>query len=284
MAFMKHWNIVAIVGVGLIGGSIGLAVRQRKLAEKVIGIGRSPESLRKAVAAKAVHRTTQDLIEGVSNAELVVVCTPVESIPQYVYEAAGACPEGALLTDAGSTKASIVRRLERVLPRTVGFVGSHPLAGSEKTGCEHARADLFVGRTVVVTPTLASGKRDVRRITDFWSALGANVITMTPSVHDAVLATTSHMPHVIASAMARSTLPKQLPLTAGGWRDCTRIAAGDAELWTQILLDNRDNVLNSLDKFESMLAGLRSAIEQGDRRRLSHLLNSAKQIRDAVGS
>jgi prephenate dehydrogenase len=250
----------------------------------VIGIGRRPESLRKAVAAKAVHQTTQDLAEGVRNAELIVVCTPVDSIAGHVYEAAGACPEGALLTDAGSTKASIARRLERVLPRTVGFVGSHPLAGSEKTGCEHARADLFDGRTVVVTPTLASSKQDVHRATELWTSLGAKVFSMAPSAHDFALAFTSHLPHVIASALSRATLPKQLSLTAGGWRDCTRIAAGDAELWTQILLDNRDNVLKSLDKFETMLAGLRSAIEQGDRRRLEQLLNSAKQIRDAVGS
>jgi prephenate dehydrogenase len=205
-------------------------------------------------------------------------------IAQHVYEAAGACREGALLTDAGSTKASIARRLERVLPGTVGFVGSHPLAGSEKTGCEHARADLFEGRTVVVTPTLTSSKQDVRRTMDFWSSLGAKVITMTPATHDAVLAITSHLPHVIASALSRSTLPKQLPLTAGGWRDCTRIAAGDADLWTQILLDNRENVLKGLDKFETTLTGFRSAIEQGDRRRLGMLLNSAKQIRDVVGS
>jgi prephenate dehydrogenase len=250
----------------------------------VIGIGRRPESLRKAVKAKAVDHTTQDLAAGVGDAELVVVCTPIDTIAQHVYEAAAACPEGALLTDAGSTKASIARRIEKALPRTVGFVGSHPLAGSEKTGCEHARANLFEGRTVVVTPTLASSKQDVHRTTQFWTSLGAKVLTMAPSAHDFALAFTSHLPHLIASALSRATLPKQLPLTAGGWRDCTRIAAGDAELWTQILLDNRDNLLKSLDKFETMLAGMRSAIEERDRRRLEQLLNSAKQIRDAVGS
>jgi prephenate dehydrogenase len=281
---MKHWDTVAIVGVGLIGGSIGLALRQRKLAKKVIGIGRRAESLRKAIATKAVHQTTQDLAEGVRDAELIVVCTPVDAIAQHVYEAAGACPNGALLTDAGSTKASIVRRLERALPPTVAFVGSHPLAGSEKVGCEHARGDLFDARTVVVTPTLASSKKDLQHATGFWSALGASVVVMSAAAHDRVLAFTSHLPHAVASALARTITTKELSLTAGGWRDCTRIAAGDAELWTQILLDNRENVLKALSKFETVLTGLRSAIEQGDRRRLIHLLNSAKQIRDAVGS
>src|SRR5688572_15288147 len=150
---MKHWETVAIVGVGLIGGSIGLALRERKLAGRVVGIGRRPESLQRAVAVGAVHETTQDVERGVSDAELVLVCTPVESIAGHVRQAAHACPAGALITDAGSTKASIVRQLNSSLPPAVAFVGSHPLAGSEKNGCDHARADLFEGRVVVVTPT-----------------------------------------------------------------------------------------------------------------------------------
>ena len=139
---MKHWDTVAIIGVGLIGGSIGLALRERKLAGTVIGIGRRPESLQKAVAAGAVSRTTENLAEGVKIAELVVVCTPVDSIARHVQEAAAACPAGALLTDAGSTKASIVKQLNGALPRSVAFVGSHPLAGSEKAGCESCAPQL----------------------------------------------------------------------------------------------------------------------------------------------
>lgn len=281
---MKHWDTVAIVGVGLIGGSIGLALRERKLAGRVIGVGRRAESLQKAKTTGAVHRTTQDLAEGVRDAEIVVVCTPVGSIAQHVRDAASACPSGALLTDAGSTKASIVRQLNGALPRTVAFVGSHPLAGSEKIGCEHAHANLFDGRVVVVTPTRKTGEDDLQRTADFWSALGARVMVMSPAAHDRAVAATSHLPHLVASALSRSTPGDDLPLTAGGWRDCTRIAAGDVDLWTQILLDNRDNLLKSLGRFEKSLAVFRGAIERGDNRRLEQLLKEAKQIRDAVGS
>jgi prephenate dehydrogenase len=281
---MKHWDTVAIVGVGLIGGSIGLALRQRKLAGKVIGIGRRPESLQKAIAAKAVDQTSQDLAAGVRNAELIVVCTPVKSIPEHVRQAAAACPAGALLTDAGSTKATIVRQLNGALRRSVAFVGSHPLAGSEKTGCEFSRADLFDGRVVVVTPTRKTGESNLQRAADFWSALGASVMIMSPAAHDRALAATSHLPHLIAAALARSTAEADRPLTAGGWRDGTRIAAGEAELWSQILSDNADNVLKALDRFEKSLAAFRSALERGNHRRLNQMLTEAKQIRDAVGS
>jgi prephenate dehydrogenase len=281
---MKHWDTVAIIGVGLIGGSIGLALRERKLAGRIIGVGRRPENLAKAKAAGAVHRATQDLSDGVHEAELVVVCTPVDSIARFVREAAAACPPGALLTDAGSTKASIVRQLNGTLPRAVAFVGSHPLAGSEKSGCEYARADLFDGRVVVVTPTRKTNKEHLQRTADLWSALGASVMIMSPAAHDRALAATSHLPHVVAAALARLTAAENLPLAAGGWRDCTRIAAGDAELWSQILLDNRDNVLKAIGKLEKSLAGFRLAIERDDARRLHQLLKEAKQRRDAVGS
>ncbi len=281
---MKHWDTVAIVGVGLIGGSIGLALRERKLAEHIVGIGRRPESLRKAAAIGAVTRTTRDIAAGVRDAELVIVCTPVDSIVAHVVQAAEACRAGALITDAGSTKASIVRKLNGALPRSAVFVGSHPLAGSEKPGCEHARANLFDGRVVVVTPSRATSAGDFQRTADFWSALGGSVFVMSPQAHDRALASTSHLPHLLAAALARATAEADLPLVAGGWRDCTRIAAGNTELWTQILGDNRQNLLKSLGRFEKSLAGFRSAIERGDLRRLTRLLQEAKRIRDAVGS
>jgi prephenate dehydrogenase len=281
---MKHWNTVAIVGVGLIGGSIGLALRERKLAGEVVGIGRRAANLQKARSSGAIDRSTVEIAAGVNRAELVIVCTPVASIGEHVREAAAACPVGALITDAGSTKASIVRSLNGALPRSVAFVGSHPLAGSEKNGCEHARADLFEGRVVVVTPTRTTSEDNLQRTADFWSALGATVHLMSPSAHDRALAATSHLPHVIAAALARATAVEDLPLTAGGWRDSTRIAGGDVELWRQILLDNRKEVVKSLARFEKSLAGFRSAIERGDTRRLSKLLTEAKSIRDALGN
>ena len=228
--------------------------------------------------------TSQLINEGVADADLVVVCTPVAEIVDHILKAAGAAPPRAILTDAGSTKESIVKAVEAKLGKGNRFVGSHPLAGSEKSGVENARADLFEGRVVVVTPSRKTDSDCLSTVADFWSGLGASVLVMSPAEHDKALATTSHLPHLIAAAVARLTGQDELPLTAGGWRDLTRIAAGDPELWTQILLENRSHVLKSLAGFEKTVAAFRVALERGDRRKLLQLLTEGKQVRDAVGN
>jgi cyclohexadieny/prephenate dehydrogenase len=280
---VKPWNNVAIVGVGLIGGSVGLALRQRGLAEAVTGIGRRAESLRVAKRVGAVTRTTTDLAGGVAEADLVVVCTPVADIAGHVREAAASC-NGAVITDAGSTKAYIVAELDGALPPTARFVGSHPLAGSERSGPAHARADLFVDRVVVVTPTGRTTADDLQTVTQFWKSLGAKIIEMTPTAHDRALAATSHLPHLVAFALAASVPPRDLPLAASGLRDTTRIAGSDPELWAQILVSNQFEVLKALDRFEQSTAALRQALEAGDKKRLVKLLTQAKRKRDALGS
>lgn len=281
---MRTWDNVAIIGVGLIGGSIGLALRQRKLAKQVVGIGRRVESLAEARRVGAVTQTTTDLAQGVARAELIVVCTPVASIAEHVRQAASSGPRGTLITDAGSTKAQIVEQLDRNLPGEARFVGSHPLAGSERSGPGEARADLLVGRVVVITPTRRSRSTDVEALTEFWISLGASVVSMSPTKHDRALAATSHLPHLIAAALAGTLVAKQAGLAAGGLRDTTRVASGDAELWTQILLDNRDNVLAALASFDKSLQAFRTALERGDRSRLHKVLTQAKRKRDALGS
>ncbi|MCA9271384.1 MAG: prephenate dehydrogenase/arogenate dehydrogenase family protein [Planctomycetales bacterium] len=271
---------VAIIGVGLIGGSVGLALRQRKLATKVVGVGRRAGSLAKARRCGAVDATTTQLARGVRDADLVVVCSPVEMIAQHVRQAAAACPAGALITDAGSTKASLVAELSGPLGRDVRFVGSHPLAGSEKTGPENASAALFEDRLVVVTPSDDATAKDVRAIENFWRSLGARTVRMNAAEHDAAVAATSHAPHVIAAALAAATDARHLPLVAGGWLDTTRIAAADAQLWRQILLDNRQNTLAALDAFEARLAEFRAALSEADGARLARLLDAGKKRRD----
>jgi prephenate dehydrogenase len=282
---MSRWNTVAIIGVGLIGGSIGLALRKRGLVGEVIGIGRQQSilNLEKAKQLGAITSPANDIQRGVSSADLVVVCTPVGEIANHILQAAKGAPEHALLTDAGSTKATIVGKVEATLPPGKRFVGSHPLAGSEKKGVEFARADLFEERVVIITPTDRTKNEDKQTIADFWSALGANVLTMSPETHDQTLAGTSHVPHLISAALAGITPQADLPLTAGGWRDITRIAAGDPNLWTQILLENRANVLKSLTGFEKKVAAFRSAIERIDADQLHALLTEGKKIRDALG-
>jgi prephenate dehydrogenase len=278
------WKTVTIIGVGLIGGSIGLALRERKLAERVIGVGRRAATLRKAKQLGIVNATTLRLEEGVAEADLVVVATPISQIVDQVCAAAPACRPGTLITDAGSTKATIVESLNGQIPDSIRFVGSHPLAGSEKSGPEAATADLFEGRVVVVTPSRTTHNGAAEDAADFWSALGATVFLMSPEEHDAALASTSHLPHLLASLLAGATPRADLPLTATGWQDTTRIAAGDPELWTQIFLDNKRNVLKSLARFEKTMHRAKAAIERGDAKTLNRLLTEAKAIRDAVGS
>ncbi len=281
---MKQWETVAIVGVGLLGGSIGLALQQRGLAQHVIGIGRRTESLRRARRHAVVTTTTINLARGVADAQLVVVCTPVGDIVDHVCEVAAHAPPSALITDVGSTKGEIVSQLQRrLLPRTL-FVGSHPLAGSEKTGCENASADLLCGRVTVLTPAAHTDRDAAARIEAFWLSLGSRVLRMTPAAHDKAVATTSHAPHVIAAALALVTSDREMPLVASGWKDTTRIAAGDPQLWWQILSMNRDQVLKSLDKFGKVLSQFRSALERGDEACLVQLLDAGKKTRDSVGN
>ncbi|HMC10371.1 MAG TPA: prephenate dehydrogenase/arogenate dehydrogenase family protein [Pirellulaceae bacterium] len=285
---MRAWDTVAIIGVGLIGGSIGLALRERKLARRVIGIGRRKESLEKAKARGCVSQTTTSIADGVKQADLVVVCTPVDSIAQHVQEAGKHFPAGSLITDAGSTKAEIVVKAETALanrfPAHMPFVGSHPLAGSEQSGPEAATAELFAGRVVVVTETDISDHDVVDTIEEFWQSLGARVIRMSPDDHDAALAYTSHLPHLIASTLAAATPEDHLPLTATGWQDTTRIAAGDVELWRQIFLANAPSTLKALADFETVLARFRTALETSDGSLLAEILAEGKRRRDAVGS
>ena len=281
---MKRWNMVAIVGVGLIGGSIGLALRQRGLAERVTGIGRRQTSLRTARRAGAATNTTIDLAKGVADAELVIVCSPVGRIVEHVRQAAESCPEGTLITDAGSTKQAIVEALDGTLPRGCRFLGSHPLAGSEKSGPSHATADLFEGRVAILTPTKNTRAEDFDLLSHFWSSLGSVVAQMPPEEHDRTLALTSHLPHAVAAALAATQPEACFRFSGAGLLDTTRIAGGDPELWTQIFCQNRVNVLAALDIFVGHLTALEDAIRQGDVEALKRLLAQAKKNRDALGS
>jgi prephenate dehydrogenase len=287
---MRVWNRVAIVGVGLIGGSIGLALVRRGLAGHVVGIGHRAATLATAQRLGAVQSTTEDLASGVAGADLVVICTPVASIVERTLAAARTCAAGTLITDAGSTKAAIVREVESQLhgghgwKTGVRFLGSHPIAGDQRKGAEYARADLFEGRVAVLTPTANTASEDRQTLAEFWTALGSRVVEMEPDEHDRALAAISHLPHVAASAVAAATSQDLVYLAAGGWIDTTRVAAGDPALWQQILLSNREHVLAAVDRLNEKLNGLRQAIENRDAAELERLLAEAKRIRDAVGS
>jgi len=284
VAIMEKFKSIAIVGVGLLGGSIGLAVLQRRLAREVVGIGRRQASLRKAKSLGAITRSTLNLARGVAEAELVIVATPVAQVADQVMAAAEHMAPGTLITDVGSTKVEIVAELKGRLPRDVHFIGSHPLAGGTQGGPEHARADLFEDRPIVITPRRGDAAEVKKRLSSFWSELGGHVMEMTPERHDRAVATTSHLTHLVASALAATTPDADLPLTSSGWSDTTRVAAGDVELWQQIVESNREPIAKSLAQFEKTIGKLRQAVERGDRRQLGRILSEAKRKRDAVGN
>lgn len=275
---------LTIVGVGLIGGSVGLAARRRGLAHRVIGAGRQQATLERARGLGAIDEVSLDPTDAVRRAEVAVFCTPVTLIAEQVLAAAPGCPRGTLLTDAGSAKGAIVRALDGQLPPGVAFVGSHPLAGSEKRGPEHADADLFRGRVTVVTPTPKTDPAAVERTVAFWEALGSRVLLMAPEEHDRALAVTSHLPHLLASALAGALPPELRELTATGFRDTTRVAAGDPSLWTGIFMQNRAALIEALGKFQDQVIDFKMALMTGDQAAIDALLARGKRSRDALGT
>lgn len=278
-------NVLTIVGVGLIGGSIGLAAKRRGVARRVRGLGRQQTSLDRALAVGAIDEAHLDPQAAVAGADLVVFCTPVDQIADQVLSFAKHCESAALLTDAGSVKAEIVDRVEaNLLEAGPHFVGSHPLAGSEKRGPDFADARLFEGRLTVVTPTPRTLAKAVDRVTGFWAALGSQVKMMSPADHDRALAATSHVPHLLAAALAGALPPELRELTATGFRDMTRIAAGDPRLWTAIFAQNRASLLEALGRVEGRLHEFRQALESGNNAAIDQLLAEAKEARDALGN
>lgn len=275
---------MAIVGVGLIGGSIGLTLRRRGLADRVIGLGRDPTRLDEATRLGAIDEATTVAEHAVAEAEVVVICTPVTRVADDVIQLAALADPKALITDAGSTKRTIVAAVEADPRGRAVFVGAHPIAGSERSGVENARTDLFEGRVCALTPTASTAPDQLQLARSYWSSLGCRLVEMTPTAHDDALALTSHLPHVVAAALASSVPEEVLPLAAGAYRDGTRVAAADPDLWTGILLQNREPVLHALLAFHAGLNVLTQALRDGDSPGLRSLLADASARREGFES
>jgi prephenate dehydrogenase len=273
---------LALVGVGFLGGSVGLAARRHGVVRRVVGTDRDPDILRRARSRGILDETFADVATAVAQADLVVVCTPVDRIAEQVLAAAPHCRPGTLLTDVGSTKAAILRALEGRLPPGVAFVGSHPLAGSEKNGPDHADAALFEGRLVILSAA-ATEDDAVERAAGFWKGLGARVRVMDAEEHDRALALTSHLPHLVSSALAATVPAELLDLAATGFRDATRLAAGCSDVWAPIFLANHEALLAALKAYQDRLDRFRTALESGDRQRIAQLLIEGKE-RSARGT
>ena len=281
-----HFQKIAIVGVGLLGGSIGLAVRQRRLAAEIAGYVRRAASLKECERVGAVDYATTDLLAAVSGADLVILCTPLAQMRDLAQQFLPALKRGAIVTDVGSVKADVVRELGSVLKKSgAHFIGCHPMAGGEKMGVLAARADLFVNALNILTPTKKSPPAAVRKLEQFWKSLGARTLRLDAEQHDLLVARASHLPHVVAASLTNLVLhpaePKaQAALCANGFRDTTRIASGSPEMWRDIALANRKHLARSVDAFATELKKFQSALKSGDAAAVEQFFATAKQRRD----
>jgi prephenate dehydrogenase len=273
---------VVVVGVGLIGGSVAAARRRVDANCRIIGLGRNQQRLDAAQAAGLIDQgVTSPSDLPLQGRVLVVVCLPVDMVADAVCDMAALSGPDVLFTDAGSVKRRICEAVAKCPEASARFVGAHPIAGGEQTGFEAASATLFENRCCVVTTDNAPSSQ-VERVVSFWRSLGSNVHVMDASQHDRVVAVTSHLPHLLASVTAMMLSPADLPFAGTGFRDTTRVAAGDAELWTQILLGNSECVLPALVRAGERLEQLTALIQSRDREQLRALLEEAAKLRKSL--
>lgn len=281
-----HWQKITLIGVGLLGGSLGLAIRQRRLADEVHGFVRRPASIAECERLGVVDHATCDVERAVENAELIILCAPISQMRALTEQMLPSIKRGATVTDVGSVKGSVIRELEPLVTNAgAHFVGSHPMAGAEKMGVSAARVDLFENAACVITPTPKSERTAVGRIEEFWRAIGARPLQLTPEIHDELVSRSSHLAHVVAAELANYVLspahPKeQAMLCANGFRDTTRIASGSPEMWRDIALANRENLARVLGVFIEDLQEFQLALRGGDQKLIAEFFEKAKQRRD----
>jgi prephenate dehydrogenase len=282
-----QWSKVAIIGMGLLGGSLGLALKKRALAGSVVGFVRRPASVTDCQRMGVSDAIELDLGRAISGADLVVLCTPVAQMRPLAEQMASHLKRDAIVTDVGSVKERVVRDLEPAIASAgASFIGSHPMAGSEKTGVTEARSDLFVNAICVVTPGRSSEPEQIAQLEEFWTAVGGIPMRLSPGLHDELVSRSSHLPHILAAMLADFVLspdhPREQPqLCASGFRDTTRIAAGSPEMWRDICIANRENLGRALGIFIERLQEFRRALDQQDANAIDELLTRAKARRDA---
>ncbi len=282
-----HWQKITLVGVGLLGGSLGQAVRRRGLAGRVAGYVRRAESIRECLDAGAVDEGFTELEPAAAGADLIVLSTPIAQMAGLVSRLQAGLKPGALITDVGSVKASVVAALEPLVHGTgASFVGSHPMAGAERMGVKAARPDLFENAICVVTPTPQSPPPLVQKLEEFWRSVGGRPMRLSPELHDDLVSRSSHLPHVVAAELANYVLSPVHPreqsiLCATGFRDTTRVASGSPEMWRDICLANRRNLARVLGVFIEDLQEFQLALENADSRAIAEFFEQGKARRDA---
>jgi len=268
--------------MGLLGGSVALAISRSLPAVTVVGYTHRATTRRRARRLAVANKIVDDIRRSVADADLVIVATPIGTFEQIFSEIADALPPGSIVTDIGSTKALPHRWANKMLPKTIHYVGSHPIAGSEQRGIEFARADLFDQATCILTTTKETNRQAVQILKRFWTALGCSVKIMSPAEHDRILANISHLPHVTAVALVNANKSEELKLAGKGFLDTSRIASGPPNIWADVLLTNSANTIRSIDKIIAELCKLRTAIKGQDKERIKKLLEAARNKRSSL--
>jgi prephenate dehydrogenase len=282
------FNRLAIAGVGLIGGSLGLAARERGLVREVVGFGRTEANLKVALERGILTSYTFDPAEAARGSDLLLLAVPVEATGPVAQQFIPFLPEGCIITDAGSVKAPVVSVMEALLPPAVSFVGAHPIAGTENSGAAAAFSTLFEQRLCVLTPTARTDPTALAHVRALWEGVGMRVEEMDMYVHDQVLARVSHLPHIIAfsvmNAIRGAPLSGVDPLAYAGsaFADLTRVASSPVEMWRDICQSNRDALLAALNEFETALAQMKASVAGGDKRALSQAMDRARVERQRL--
>lgn len=276
---MRLFNKVAIIGIGLIGGSMALDIKKKRLAHQIIGVSRHKSSLIWGKKSRVIDKGSQHL-SIIQDADLVVLATPVNTILKLADVIVRFIRKDCIVTDVGSTKKEIVSKLSKIFPN---YVGSHPLSGSEKRGITNAQADIFKNSLCILTPTKNTPPKVLKKIENLWNQLGARVVVLSPDTHDRILSFVSHLPHVIAFSSIGVVPDKYLKFGANGLKDTTRIALSDSRLWADIFLSNRKNIRKSIESFQDNLSRIKSAINKRDEKTLIKILKKAKAKRETLG-
>jgi prephenate dehydrogenase len=287
---MRRLRSLAVIGVGLIGGSFAAALRRAGLASSVVGFDRDPEALERAAALGVIDVAADSASAAARGADLVVVAVPVRAIGTVLHDVSLTLDASAVVTDVGSTKSEVVATArEELRERFPRFVAGHPIAGRETSGVESASPDLFRGARVVLTPAAETAPDALELVKACWEAAGGKVATISPAEHDRIFAAVSHLPHLLSFALvseiaARENAAELLGFAAGGFRDFTRIAASSPEMWRDIALQNRAALLSELDRYCAQLAVFRELIDKGEGPGLQRLMNEARNARHAWGA
>lgn len=279
---MKELRQITVIGLGLLGGSITLTVLRTFAGVKTVGYSHRSITRRKARRLAVADEIADDIRSGVSNADLVILATPIGTFEKIFDEIGDALPSGCIVTDVGSTKVLPHKWAAKKLPETVHYVGSHPIAGSEQRGVEFARDDLFERATCILTTTKKTNRQASQTLKRFWSRLGCSVKLMNPVEHDKVLAKVSHLPHITAVSLINASSIKDMAFAGKGFMDMSRIASSPSDIWADVLTTNANNTVESIDRITAELGKLKKAIKSGDKKQIKKLLNVARSKRSAL--